>query len=198
MVYYRLQNLIRLRLRKEGYFNDETLSEFIMVMLGQNESQDTILNQLKEFLEPQAANRFTHWLLGTVEEWKIHDLYESLSSGFHSTGKDHLVKSNKKYKPFQETSLKDRNISLESMMTERIVKFGKRSRDFEWNEDDHVMQLKDNMLKIVINGVGLIYTCSDTSLPNEKRIKLMDAINIIDRDISIKTSPVLVNTIFNT
>jgi hypothetical protein len=89
-----LQTFIKLRLRKEGYYYDETLSEYIMVMLHQNKTQATILNELQEFLGHETALLFTKWLWMTMEEWNEwpeHYWYSSPEKHFIKLHKSHRV-----------------------------------------------------------------------------------------------------------
>ena len=74
-----LQTLVKIRLRKEGHFNEDTLSEYIMFMLNQNKPQTVILHELEEVLGHKQAIDFTNWLWMALEEWRSQE-YDSKPS----------------------------------------------------------------------------------------------------------------------
>jgi hypothetical protein len=187
MISTRLQSVIKIRLRKEGYHNEDTLSEYIMAMLSQNEPQSVVQNELLVFLGRETASAFTNWLFMMMQECNTHGIFDiwPLHNNWNSKER-HLIKLNKNHRLLQN-SLKQ---LTDTTINERSLNPRKRLRELDWNtnEENHIMHVKDNMLKIVVNKMGLIYNYSESSLMHEKRLRTSEDMVLMDKVLSTNPS----------
>ena len=65
-----LKRAVEKKLYELDSVSDETLADYVMVLLANKHGREKVLNELEDFLGPMVVESFVEWLFAYVEELK--------------------------------------------------------------------------------------------------------------------------------